>query len=107
MNCGALPPSTGPLFPCGKVVATPAALNLLRCFGLSSFAYLKRHLQGDWGDLCEEDRHTNAEALLHGHRLFSSYKLQRASSDADSLPKLWIITEADRSVTTLLLPEDY
>ncbi|HDH99838.1 MAG TPA: hypothetical protein ENF74_02475 [Firmicutes bacterium] len=61
---------------------------------------LKRHVRGDWGDLCEEDRQANEEALAHGGRLFSAYT-------AEELPKIWIITEADRSVTTILFPEEY
>ena len=61
---------------------------------------LKRHLTGDWGDVCDEDRISNEEALQQGHRLFSVYK-------NGDLPILWIITEWDRSVTTLLFPDEY
>lgn len=60
---------------------------------------LHRHESGDWGDLCDEDKALNDDSLKHGGRLLSSYKVQGI--------KFWIITEADRSVTTLLLPEDY
>jgi hypothetical protein len=60
---------------------------------------LKRHASGDWGDLCPEDSLANDEALLQGGRLFSAY------GQGDS--RFWIITEADRSVTTVLLPNDY
>lgn len=59
-----------------------------------------RHLEGDWGELCDEDRVANELALQDGNRLFSVY-------EKDGLPKLWIITEWDRSVTTALLPEEY
>ena len=88
---------TGSLFPLGQIVMTRGAaetfsvLQLIGCLG--------RHSLGDWGDLDEEDQATNAEALEYGFRLFSSYRLPAG--------KLWIITEADRSVTTLLLPEEY
>jgi hypothetical protein len=61
---------------------------------------LRRHLTGDWGDLCDVDRVTNELALQGGDRLFSVYK-------KEGLPKLWIITEWDRSATTVLLPEEY
>lgn len=61
---------------------------------------LVRHLSGDWGDLCKEDLATNEEALLEGYRLFSAYK-------QEGMPPIWIITEADRSVTTVLLPDEY
>ncbi len=60
---------------------------------------LKRHASGDWGDLCPEDSLANDEALQHGGRLFSAY------GQGDN--RFWIITEADRSVTTVLLPNDY
>ena len=60
---------------------------------------LKRHASGDWGDLCPEDSLANDEALLHGGRLFSAY--------GQGNSRFWIITEADRSVTTVLLPSDY
>ena len=68
------------------------ALHINRC--------LTRHLSGDWGDLCKEDREENELSLEKGFRLFSSYK-------HDSCPKIWIITEADRSVTTVLFPSEY
>ena len=62
-------------------------------------ALLARHHQGDWGDVCEEDRESNEEALLMHLRILSSYNFSK--------DKIWIITEADRSVTTILLPSDY
>lgn len=89
-----------PKFPPGQVVITPAALDVLSRNEMDTA--LQRHLSGDWGDVCPGDREQNELALLQGLRLFSVY---RASDGTDQ--KFWIITEADRSVTTILLPEDY
>ena len=91
---------TIPLFPAGQIVATPAALALLEQANQSPLEFLSRHLRGDWGDLCQEDKTENELSLKHGFRLMSSYQVT-------DIEKLWIITEADRSVTTLLLPADY
>jgi len=88
-----------PLFFLGSIVATPGALELLETHGLAPLHYLRRHVAGDWGDLCKEDRDLNDRALVTEGRLFSSYTLGN--------DKLWIITEWDRSVTTLLLPSEY
>ena len=89
-----------PRFPTGQLVVTAGVDELIRQGRLNPSAYLARHLSGDWGDLCDEDRHFNDAALKSGDRLLSSYRV------APSLT-LWIITEWDRSVTTLLLPEEY
>ena len=89
---------TGPL-PLGKVVATPGALKLLSEMGEDPFGYIARHAAGDWGDLCAFDRRQNEIALRDGLRVFSSYPVGKE--------RVWIITEADRSVTTMLLPEEY
>lgn len=91
---------TIPLFPPGQIVATPGALRLLDETIKSPLEFLSRHLRGDWGDLCQEDRTENELSLKQGFRLMSSYPI----TDTE---KLWIITEADRSVTTLLLPTEY
>lgn len=88
------------LFCSGQIVATPGALEALAEANQTPNEFLSRHLQGDWGDLCDDDKTANQEALEQGLRLMSSYPF---GNDR----KLWIITEADRSVTTLLLPEDY
>ena len=85
--------------PLGRIVATPGALKLLGESGGHPFDYLARHAAGDWGDLCAFDRRQNDIALRHGYRIFSSYDV--------SAERVWIITEADRSVTTILLPEEY
>ncbi len=89
-----------PLFDLGQTVATPGAIDALQECNVSPTSLLCRHQCGNWGDLCEEDIAENNYALSHGYRLFSSYQITDAI-------KIWVITEADRSVTTLLLPEDY
>ena len=86
-------------FPLGKVVATPGALEVLLEVGVNPLSYLARHQSGDWGDLDEEDRRENERSLKHGWRIFSSYPVGEKV--------IWIITEANRSVTTILLPEEY
>ena len=85
----------------GQVVMTLGVNELVRQGLIHPVSFLRRHLRGDWGDLSENDRRQNNTALKSGEdRLFSSY---RVSSGL----KLWIITEWDRSVTTLLLPDEY
>jgi hypothetical protein len=96
MNC--LP--IVPLFSPGRLVATPGSLALLERTNKSPVEFLSRHLRGVWGDLCQEDKTGNELGLQYGLRLLSSYQV----TDTE---KIWIITEADRSVTTLLLPEEY
>jgi hypothetical protein len=91
---------TIPLFPAGQIVATPGALALLEQVNKSPLEFLSRHFRGDWGDLCQEDKTENELSLKHGFRLLSSYQL----TDTE---KIWVVTEADRSVTTLLLPDEY
>lgn len=85
--------------PLGKVVATPGALSLLSEAGEDAFGYLARHASGDWGELCAFDRRQNRIALRSGYRLLSCYPVGEG--------RIWIITEADRSVTTVLLPGEY
>lgn len=101
-------------FPLGQIVATPGALELLQETGFSAAALVSRHVHGDWGDLCDEDRAENDFAVTRRLRILSCYRLVDAARLAatptdkrSSLPTLWIITEADRSVTTLLLPREY
>jgi hypothetical protein len=74
-------------------------LKLLKEGKRHPFDYLARHATGDWGELCAFDRHQNEIALRDGLRVFSSYEI--------SAGRVWIITEADRSITTILLPEEY
>jgi hypothetical protein len=91
---------TIPLFAPGQIVATPGALELLEKTNKTPLGFLSRHLRGDWGDLCEGDKAENELSLRQGFRLMSNYKITETEN-------LWIITEADRSVTTLLLPSEY
>ena len=86
-------------FPLGQIVATPAALAFLEQHHMTAITYITRHAAGDWGDVDRHDRLANEHALNDGSRIFSVYKI-----GAD---KIWIITEADRSSTCVMLPEDY
>jgi hypothetical protein len=94
-----------PKFNCGTVLSTPGALAAFGKNGETPFEFLKRHLAGDWGDLCEEDRQANEQALIDGSRLLSAYHLKDGT-------KVWAISEAigdngHREATTFLLPEEY
>ena len=91
--------SKKPLFKLGQVVATVNALTFANQHQIDLLGLLQRHHIGDWGNLCSEDKDSNEEALIMGGRIFSSYQYET--------DKIWIITEADRSVTTILLPIDY
>jgi hypothetical protein len=90
-----------PLFALGQTVSTPGALEAFRLEGTSGLEYLRRHVTGDWGDLCDDDKAENQLAVKEGFRILSAYRLPRTGV------KFWIITEADRSVTTFLLPDEY
>jgi hypothetical protein len=99
-----------PRFALGQVVATPGALHLLQQTGTDAMALLMRHVNGDWGDICAEDAKENELSIAEGFRVMSVYALtlgDQAASDGDERERVWLITEADRSVTTLLLPRDY
>jgi len=89
-----------PRFRLGRVVATRGALQVLEQAQQQPQELLRRHARGDWGCVCPEDARENELSLEQGLRLLSAYMLS-------SGVKLWIITEADRSATTLLLPEEY
>ena len=91
--------SDGPLFPLGQLVGTPCALERCAKNNVSPLTLIGRHHRGDWGDLCEDDQSANENALFAGGRLFSSYRVGGE--------KLYCITEWDRSVTTLLLAQEY
>lgn len=87
-----------PKFALGQVCATPGALTTLATLEIATG--LLRHQRGDWGDLCQEDIDENERSLREGSRLLSAYQLAGGV-------KFWIITEWDRSVTTVLLPSEY
>jgi hypothetical protein len=89
------------LFPLGQIVSTPGAVRALMDEGCGTTDLLVRHVSGDWGDLDSEDRKENDFAVPRSLRILSSYRLTRTNV------RIWVITEADRSVTTLLLPEEY
>jgi len=86
-------------FPLGRTVATPGALNLLATQSIGALQLLQRHASGDWGDLEETDRQANEDALRNEGRLLSRYLVGQEP--------IWVITEWDRSATTILLPEEY
>ena len=92
-------------FNLGQVAATPRAIHALRQSGEMPAKFLNRHARGDWGDICDDDRKLNEEALLDGSRIMSVYSTSKSE-------KIWIITDAAndagrREVTTVLIPQDY
>ena len=97
--------STKPKFETGVILATPGATEAFDKTGQTPFEFLKRHVSGDWGDLDDEDRQLNDQALVNGSRLLSAYRLADAT-------KIWLITEAvgengRRESSTFLLPQEY
>lgn len=88
-----------PLFSLGQIVATPAVLELFQQNQVTPWHYLERHATGDFGDLDESDKAENWLSIREGFRILSSYLIAGE--------KVWIITEADRSVTTFLFPSEY
>lgn len=95
-----LPALPRPRLPLGQLVATPGAVAALAAADVSIFKLLNRHARCDWGDLSSEDLALNDLAAITSQRVLSSYLLGNGQ-------KIWIVTEWDRSVTTVLLPEDY
>jgi hypothetical protein len=87
------------LFSLGRTLATPAAREELSELNYSPLNLLRKHMSGDWSEMAEEDQQSNREALTEGSRIFSAYTIQGV--------KFWVITEADRSSTTILLPSEY
>jgi hypothetical protein len=85
----------------GQVVATPGALEAMEQADSTPMPYLVRHAMGDWGDIDQDDWQLNNDSLVDGERILSCYKLR------DNQTTIWIITERDRSVTTILLPSEY
>lgn len=89
-----------PIFRLGQLVGTPAALQALQDAEKDPLELLIRHVTGDWGDMDEEDKKENDLSVREGFRILSAYRLATGV-------KIWVITEADRSATTFLLPEEY
>jgi hypothetical protein len=87
-------------FPLGQLVATPGALQAMGKAGQPPIIFLSRHQCGDWGEVCLADAKMNDQALQEGGRLLSSYRTLKGEV-------LWVITEYDRSLTTILLPQEY
>ena len=92
---------TAVLFPLGRIVATPGALSLLAATATNPAELLDRHVAGDWGDVPPEDARENERSLKYGFRIVSSYPVGGARE------RVWVITEADRASTCLLLPSEY
>ncbi len=88
-----------PLFPLGQIVATPAVIAHFNEHRQSILPLLRRHVSGDWGELCAEDKAENALSVQQGFRILSRYTVAGEA--------VWLITEADRSVTTALFPNEY
>ncbi len=89
------------LFALGRIVATPGALEVLEETGADASDMLRRHAEGDWGEVPPEDARENRYSVEHGFRILSSYSV---GGDGG---RLWIITEANRSSTCILLPSEY
>jgi hypothetical protein len=93
-------PSQRAKFPLGRLLLTPGAIEALERSGESPLPFLAHHAAGDWGDVGTGDWQLNDESVAEGTRILSAYKTTTAE-------KIWIITEADRSATTILLPDEY
>lgn len=89
-----------PRFALGQVVGTQGAVEALNDADQDPNEFIQRHVRGDWGDLDDEDKQENEYSVQHGFRILSAYHTAKKV-------KIWIITEADRSATTLLLPSEY
>jgi len=113
-----LTPDASLRFALGRVVATPGALALIHATNSNPFVLLAKHVTGDWGEIDPGDVQTNEDAVEQGLRVLSVYRLPlqtgacaASASESESIDefdnRIWLITEGDRSVTTLLLPEEY
>jgi hypothetical protein len=100
-TCRGFSPVRTVKFRLGRIMITPGALAALEWSGEDAEVYIRRHAVLDPGDLSPQDQAANLEALKDGARILSAFRL------ADGNTRLWIITEADRSRTTLMLPEEY
>jgi hypothetical protein len=92
--------ANGPRFPLGTVVGTPGAMDAIKAANTGAATLLTRHMGGDWGDVPPEDARANERALENRARILSAYTLSTGV-------KVWVLTEADRSSTCILLPEEY
>ena len=92
-------PARGPLFGMGQVVATPAAIEFCEVNEVHMLTLVRRHCHGDFGDMDRDDIAANTRAIKSGARVFSNYQI--------GTQKVWVITEADRTSTCILLPEEY
>jgi hypothetical protein len=99
-NSNTMRPSLGARFTLGQTFITPGAQEALEIAGETAIQFLRRHVSADWGELSEEDVQENVLSLRDGFRLLSAYRTAKGQ-------KIWIITEADRSATTILLPSEY
>jgi hypothetical protein len=91
---------TGARFSLGRLLSTPGALAALEEAGQNPLEFIHRHQSGDWGSVCPEDAAENELSVSEGYRILSAYTLKTGT-------KVWLITEADRSATTILLPDEY
>jgi hypothetical protein len=91
--------NTAPLFELGQIVAKPAAIKMMEHLKIAASQLLDRHVSGDFGDIDDEDQESNMVAVDFGLRILSAYKFGKQA--------IWIITEADRSSTCILLPSEY
>lgn len=100
MTAAALASPSAVRFRLGRLLITPGAQQALDAAGENPFTFLLRHVSGDWGDVDEEDKRSNEQAVAEGRRILSGYRTGQGE-------RIWVITEADRSATTILLPEEY
>jgi len=89
-----------PRFDLGQIVSTPGAVETLSRHNIPYRILVDRHVSGDWGDMSDEDKQENELSITEGFRIFSAYSIGEQD-------RVWVITEADRSSTCLLLPEEY
>jgi hypothetical protein len=87
------------MFPIGRLVATPGVLAFCKQHGINPIHVIARHVARDWSEMCLEDQQANLRAIEEGSRIFSAYRYNGES--------VWVITEANRAATTLLLAEEY
>ena len=88
------------LFELGRMVATPGALRAIEAAGQNPLEFIRRHANGDWGEIDDEDKAENEFSVQKGFRILSAYTTSAGE-------RIWVITEADRSMTTILLPSEY